>query len=556
MNQDRYHELSRHFERLVNEDHLTQEKEVAKVAIFDASLAAELMKMLKADRSVNKNLFLNTLPYNGSETTLFETKSARSGQREMVGQYKLQKQLGAGGMGVVYLAFDTMANRSIAIKLVKPELIHDDEMRIRTVNEAHSAAALSHPNIVPIFDVGTVDGEFFFTMPLLESGDLKSSNTFRYRDSETTAELFAQIARGLVHAHERGIIHRDVKPSNIMLDKNGTPMIADFGLAKNLGNQEFQTETGRLMGSANYMSPEQISDSKNGTELSDVYSFGATLYESLTGNPPFSGNDLIEMFQKINNLKPDKPSELNPRVDLRLEAICLRCLEKDPAKRYESMQVVLAELNRVLEGKPLSDRSNIWRSFSDVFGFRRRGSNEFNTQPAAKWVFFHNLVSHTLVWILVVAEFSPIALWILIGCATIHLGLINWHFHWSRYWHLEIAERLSAINLLMANLCFAGLLFIHGPLSINVSVSQFVDAYPTICLIFAITLAAHGGIHAGKWLTYAICFLPLSIVLVHTGIYAPLVFALLSSVATFAIMLDLGTGRKKRKTPSKERLMD
>jgi len=231
VNQDRYHKLSRHFERLVNEDHLTQEKEVARVAIVDASLAAELMEMLKADRSVNKNLFLNTLHYNGSETTVFETNSARSGQLEMVGQYKLQKQLGAGGMGVVYLAFDTMANRSIAIKLVKPELIHDDEMRTRTVNEAHSAAALSHPNIVPIFDVGTVDGEFFFTMPLLESGDLKSSNNFRYRDSETTAELFAQIARGLVHAHERGIIHRDIKPSNIMLDKNGTPMIADFGLA-------------------------------------------------------------------------------------------------------------------------------------------------------------------------------------------------------------------------------------------------------------------------------------------------------------------------------------
>lgn len=551
VNQDGYRNLSGHFARLANESDLTQEAELEKLAIDDAALAAELREMLKADRSANDDAFLDIVFVSVLETNAFETESMQpgqsivSGQREFVGQYKLEKQVGAGGMGIVFRAFDTMANRSIAIKLVKPGLIDDDEMRTRMINEAHTAAALSHPNIVPVFDVGTADGVFFFTMPILESGDLKSSNDFRYRDPETTAGLFAQIASGLVHAHERGIIHRDIKPSNIMLDENGTPMIADFGLSKNLGNQGSQTETGRLMGSANYISPEQISDSKKVTELSDVYSFGATLYESLAGSPPFDGSDLIEMFQKINDLKPEKPSERNPEVDPRLEAICLRCLEKDPAKRYKSMQAVREELHRVVEGKPLSDRSNMWKSFSDVLGFRQRGSSDLKSQPSAKWVFFHNLTTHTVVWMLVMLEAAPIALWIWIGCVSIHLGLINWKFHWSQYWHLEISERLSAVNLLMLNLCFAGLLFVHGPHSIDGRTSDFVDAYPAVCLIFAVVLAAHGSVHAGKWLTYAICFIPLAIVLKLTDIYAPLIFALSSSLATFAIMVDLAARKEK-----------
>ncbi len=544
MNKERYQLICQHFERLVELDSSTQDEEVKRIAIDDAPLAAELAALLHADRVASSDSFLKDFSSHATETIAFEGTSSAFQEPGALGQYSLEKQLGAGGMGVVYRAFDTIAKRSVAIKLVKPNLIHDEEIRNRTLNEANAAARLSHLNIVPVYDVGTVNDIVYFTMPLLESGDLKSSQVFQYSDSGTTADLFGNIARGLVHAHENGVIHRDIKPSNILLDDNGSPMIADFGLAKNLDNRDLHTETGRLMGSANYMSPEQISDSKNVSELSDMYSFGATLYESLTGRPPFSGNDLIDLFQKINNVKPDRPRDLNPDVDPRLESICLRCLEKQPGDRYESMRVICLELDRVAEGKPLSDRSTSWDALANLVRFRQKGNSDLKTQPASVWVFWHNLITHLFVFILFASEASPILLWILIGAATIHLGLVNWYFHWSRYWHLELTERLGAISLLMVNLCFLALFFIHGPYFINAPVSQFASAYPSVALIFAVSLATHGSIHAGKWLSYAILFVPLSVALRWTDIYAPLIFAVTSSLVTLEIVRDLGSRGK------------
>ncbi|MDA7541236.1 serine/threonine protein kinase [bacterium] len=442
--------------------------EIDKIAKLDLELAAELKSLFDADQSAEEESFLAESEFQGSETLAFNNNNFEHAFPKKLGQYELREKLGSGGMGIVFRAVDTIAQREVALKLVKPDLQHDKELQMRMVNEAHAAAKLSHSNIVPVFDVGTADDIFYFTMPLLKSGDLKSSTAVG--NSVETADLFKQLAEGLLHAHQHGVIHRDIKPSNIMMDATGSPLLADFGLAKDLNKKGFQTETGRLMGSANYMSPEQIEDSKNVTELSDIYSFGATLYEFLNGKPPFSSSDIIDLFQQIKNLKPAKPSDMNSEVDPKLEAICLKCLEKTPQNRFASMEEVIAELQRVIDGKPLSGKSNVWHAVSNVFGFQQSPKAEFISLDASGWVFFHGLTFHLSVWCCIFFEMEVWALWFVIGVAVVVLAVINWYYHWSRYWHLEIMERTSGIGILMVNLSLVSLFLVHGPISMSGSV--------------------------------------------------------------------------------------
>lgn len=284
------------------------------------------------------------------------------------GDYELLELLGRGGMGVVYRARHLPLERVVALKmLVSGALASETELhRFRAETEA--VARLDHPSIVPIYDVGEHGGCPYFTMKLLEGGNLVE-NLERFRgDRRRVAEVLAVLARAVHHGHQRGILHLDLKPANVLLDAAGRPHVADFGVARHLEKKAGHTRTDSLGGTPSYMSPEQAAGhSRNLTTATDVYGLGAILYELLTGQPPFTAATPTLVLQKVLDPEPATPPHvLDPRVDRDLETICLKCLEKEPKRRYGSAEELAEELERYLRGEPILARpigraARVWR---------------------------------------------------------------------------------------------------------------------------------------------------------------------------------------------------
>src|SRR5262245_24855764 len=257
------------------------------------------------------------------------------------GDYELLEELGRGGMGIVYKARQRSLNRVVALKIIRDSrLAHGDTLN-RFYREARAAAALDHPGIVPIYQVGQHGGPPHFAMALVEGTDLKAAVRQEGPPApEAAAALVAAVADAVEYAHRHGVIHRDLKPENILPEGRlcgpagpGRPRVTDFGLAKHTGEESGLTGPGEVMGTPSYMAPEQArGDHRAIGPRTDVHGLGAILYFLLTGRPPFGGGGLIVLYRAMEEV-PHPPSQLNPRVPKGLEAICLKCLEKDPDRR-------------------------------------------------------------------------------------------------------------------------------------------------------------------------------------------------------------------------------
>jgi serine/threonine protein kinase len=295
-----------------------------------------------------------------------------------IGNYELLEEIARGGMGVVYKARQINLNRIVALKMLRagPQATPADLQRFRTEFEA--VAQLDHPNIIPIYEVGDYSGQPFFSMKLVEEGNLATKvkgwavTAGCPARTGQIATLMLKVAAAVHFAHQRGILHRDLKPANILINSRGEPYVTDFGLAKRINSSSVAvhpssasiTQTGSILGTPAYMAPEQAEPSaiaEKGsragvTTAADVYSLGAILYELLAGRPPFHAETTFETVRRLLEEEPDPPRNINPQVPRDLQTICLKCLEKDPGRRYATALALAEDLERFLAGEPIQSR--------------------------------------------------------------------------------------------------------------------------------------------------------------------------------------------------------
>jgi tetratricopeptide (TPR) repeat protein/tRNA A-37 threonylcarbamoyl transferase component Bud32 len=281
--------------------------------------------------------------------------------------YQILGELGRGGMGVVYKARQVKLSRLVALKMVLAGAHAGTLQLARFHTEAEAVAQLHHPNIVQVYEVGQQGGLPFFSLEYVDGGNLSQKIAGKPQPPRAAAAVVEALARAMAAAHERGVIHRDLKPANVLLTKDGQPKITDFGLAKRLEDDSGLTKSGTLMGSPSYMSPEQARGATHEVgPPADQYSLGAILYELLTGRPPFVGTTVVETLLQVRTHEPVPPTRLQPKCPRDLETICLKCLQKEPDKRFADCQALADDLHRFLAGEPIKARpvsrvERVWR---------------------------------------------------------------------------------------------------------------------------------------------------------------------------------------------------
>src|SRR5438270_1297922 len=274
-----------------------------------------------------------------------------------LGDYELLEEVGRGGQGVVFRARQKSLNRTVALKVISlgqwASKAHLKRFRL----EAEAAAHLEHPGIVPIHEVGERDGSCYFSMKFIEAGQLDEVVRRTPMSIRQAVELIANVARTVHYAHEHGILHRDIKPGNILLDAQGEPLLTDFGLAGLVEAESTITRTLDVMGTPSYMAPEQAAgEHTKVSKGTDVYGLGAVFYQLLTGHPPFAGGTTYETIKLLLETEPRQPRLWNPKIDRDVSTICLKCLEKDPKRRYVSALALAEDLERWLKHEPILAR--------------------------------------------------------------------------------------------------------------------------------------------------------------------------------------------------------
>lgn len=268
-----------------------------------------------------------------------------------LGDFELLEEIARGGMGIVYKARKRSLNCLVALKIMQAGPLASEAEKKRFLLEAEAAANLNHPNIVPVYEIDRVRG-LYFTMKWVEGSSLDRQIAALVGDSHMVARILATVARAVHDAHRHGFLHRDLKPANILLDEQGKPYVTDFGLARRVGGDSGLTQSGTILGTPSYMAPEQAGGLiRQVGPTADVYSLGAILYELITGRPPFRAGTVMETLVLVLERDPTPPAQLRPDVPPELEAICLKCLEKNPADRYPSAESLAEDLEGFLRGE-------------------------------------------------------------------------------------------------------------------------------------------------------------------------------------------------------------
>src|SRR5262249_7397204 len=290
------------------------------------------------------------------------------------GDYELLEEIGRGGQAIVYRARQKSLNRIVALKVIGLGHWESTPHLKRFRHEAEAAASLEHPQIVPIYEIGEQDGSCYFSMKYVEGGQLAEVLKREPMSVRRAAELLVKISRTVQFAHEHGILHRDIKPGNILLDRQGEPHLTDFGLARLLEQESTITHSSDVLGTPSYMSPEQAAGrTKELRAAGDVYWLGAVFYQMLTGEPPFAGGTTYETIRKVLETEPRDPRLLNSKIGRDLSTICLKCLEKDPQRRYPSALALAEDIEHWLKHEPIQAKRS---------GFFTRARKWVHRKPA------------------------------------------------------------------------------------------------------------------------------------------------------------------------------
>src|SRR5437899_112901 len=310
-----------------------------------------------------------------------------------LGDYELLEEIGRGGQGVVFRARQKRLNRTVALKVIGLGQWATQAHLKRFRLEAEAAASLDHPCIVPIYEVGERDGSCYFSMKFIEGGQLDEVAKRQAMSLRDAAQLIAKLARTVHHAHEHGILHRDIKPGNILIDAKGEPHLTDFGLARLVETESTLTRTMEVLGTPSYMAPEQArGQNEQLTRATDVYGLGAVFYQLLTGHPPFAGGTTYETVRLVLEREPRSPRLWNPKIDRDVATVCLKCLEKDPKRRYASALAVAEDLERWLRHEPIQARHT---------GVFTRGKKWVRRNPTTALLFALSLAFAAIVGVMI-----------------------------------------------------------------------------------------------------------------------------------------------------------
>jgi serine/threonine-protein kinase len=338
--------------------------------------------------------------------------------RRRCGDFELLEEIARGGMGVVYRARQVSLNRIVAVKLILAGQLAEAADVRRFQAEAQAAASLDHPNIVPIYEFGEFQGQHYFAMGYVEGESLAARLSRGPLPQREAAELVRLAALAVEYAHRRGLIHRDLKPGNILLDAAGQPRVTDFGLSKRLDRESSLTGTGQIVGTPSFMPPEQAEAKHH--ELgpaADVYSLGAVLYNLLTGRPPFLCDNPIDTLWQVIDEEPARPRQMNPAIHPDLEAICLKCLQKSPTARYASAKDLAEDLARFASGEPVAAARSTALSRAWNLVFRETRHVEVLALWGRVWlchavqIFLLFLLTNILIWLGVGGIWPYAALW-------------------------------------------------------------------------------------------------------------------------------------------------
>lgn len=328
------------------------------------SVMADYLQRLESGQSPDPGNYINSYPQYADELQTFFRNHHWLGETPApscspllgvkIGPYQIEGEIARGGMGVVYRARQQGLERPVALKLITNGVLAGDEERRRFRIEAEAAARLHHPGIIAIHDIGSWQGQEYFSMTLVDGPTLQRQVDEGVTDGGHTARLVRDIARAVGYAHRAGIVHRDLKPENILISDDGRPLVTDFGLAKwHRGDETMITRTGQVLGTPHYMSPEQACGVGDATAAADIYSIGAILYALLTGRPPHEGSSPAEVLRSVLQDEPESPRQVRRDVPVDLEKICLKSMQYEPSLRYESADALADDLNRYLEGEPI-----------------------------------------------------------------------------------------------------------------------------------------------------------------------------------------------------------
>jgi serine/threonine protein kinase len=504
------------------EDYLAEANERVRPALL-----AELLRMELEHRRRNgeRPTEQDYLPRFGEQEEVVRRVLAEMprGALPHVPGYEVLEELGRGGMGVVYKARQKGLERDVALKMILSgaHAGADEIRRFRT--EAEAIAKLQHPNVVQVFEIGEHQGQPFISLELCAGGGLDSRLAGTPMPAGEAAKLVRQLAGAVQAAHEAQVVHRDLKPANVLLTADGTPKITDFGLAKKLDEQGL-TRTGAVVGTASYLAPEQASGAKDVGPLADVYSLGAILYECLTGRPPFKAATMLDTLEQVVQQTPAPPRLLNPNVPEDLETVCLKCLEKEPHRRYASAEQVAEELGRYLLGEPIEARPPGWvESVSRQLNKRR----EVLDVRAWAYVSFlgaaNTFAAHAVTFWITRSGGSGILYPVCMGVHAVLAALTLWWFVVRRRSVTPDEAHIGAIYISFVTMAFA-LYALAWPWEVR----DVLALYPALSLLSALYVFVVGRLYWGPLYLHGLVYLLLAVLVKVTPALAPLEFAVVA----------------------------